>query len=66
MTVEEFHRQYEAWGTDDRMRAELERGAVSVPGEVVIVAGFPLGNRREWTLRLESDRAELSSEVIVL
>lgn len=65
MTRDEFTRQYEAWGVDDRMRAELERGTVQVADETVIVVGFPLGSRREWTLRLESDRHEFSDDVIV-
>lgn len=66
MTAEQFRSWYEAWGTDDRFAAEMERATVRVPGETVIVAGFPLGDGIEWTLRLDSDRAEFSPEVIVL
>jgi hypothetical protein len=61
----EFERYYEAWGVDSRLDAELEAATVHVPGEDIIVVGFPLGSGREWTLRLESDRSSFSDEVVV-
>jgi hypothetical protein len=66
MTRADFERWYEAWGTGDRWAAEIEAATVFVPGERVIVVGFPLGNGIEWTVRLESDRPSFADDVIVL
>lgn len=65
MTPKEFANRYEAWGVSERLDAEVESALVSVPGERVIVVGFPLGSGREWTLRLESDRSSFADDVIV-
>lgn len=63
MTTEEFKRTYEDWGVDSRLDAEVEAATVDVPGETVIVVAFPLGNGKEWTLRLASDRHRFDESV---
>lgn len=64
MTRQEFGQRYEARGVDSRLDAEVESALVSVPGDEVIVVGFPLGSGVEWTLRLASDRPSFGSEVV--
>jgi len=59
MTPDEFRNHYEDWGVDSRLDAEVEAATVQVPGETVTVVSFPLGSKREWTLRLASDLDEL-------
>lgn len=66
MTPEQFHALYDDWGVDDPQAAILEAEAVTVPGERVIVAGFPLGNGREWSPRLLSDVPSLARDVVLL
>lgn len=64
MTTEEFRRTYEDWGVDSRLDAEVEAATVGVPGETIIVVAFPLGNGKEWTLRLASDRYRFDESVV--
>jgi hypothetical protein len=65
MTKQEFEQHYEAWGVDERLDAEVESATVTVPGERVIVVGFPLGTKVEWTLRLASDIPSFGPYVLV-
>jgi hypothetical protein len=66
MTREQFVRWYEDWGVDRQHDAILEAATVEVPGERVIVVGFPLGDGIEWTLRLDSDRPSFGPDVVVI
>lgn len=66
MTPEQFHALYDHWWVDDPHAAISHAETVTVPGERVIVVGFPLDTGREWTLRLVSDVPSLGRDVVLL
>jgi hypothetical protein len=66
VTPEQFHALYEHWWVDDPHAAISAAETVTVPGERVIVVGFPLDTGREVTLRLVSDVPSLGRDVVLL
>lgn len=65
MTRQEFANAYEAWGSRSRVQAEAEAATVNVPGDTVIVVSFPLGDQREYTLRLVSEIPNFDESVVM-